>query len=44
VDALGKKRRKQGPSDPDARLADSQAAKVRAARPMAKTQKRRGRA
>jgi hypothetical protein len=44
VDAPGKKHRTQGPSDPDARLADSQAAKLRAALPMAKTSRRRGRA
>ena len=44
VDAPGKKHRTQGPADPDASLADSQAAKRRAAMPMAKTNRRRGRA
>ncbi len=43
VDAPGKKHRTRAPGDPDARVADSQAAKVRAARPMAKTSKLRGR-
>ena len=44
VDAPGKKHRKQLPADPDARLASSQAAKMRAARTMEKTSKRRARA
>ncbi|NOT25479.1 MAG: hypothetical protein HOP16_05190 [Acidobacteria bacterium] len=43
VDAPGKKHRKQGPKDPGATLARSQAAKRRAAMPMAKTSSRRGR-
>lgn len=43
VDAPGKKRRKPMPSDPGASIADSQAAKVRMARPMVKTNRRRGR-
>jgi hypothetical protein len=43
VDAPGKKHRKQGPKDPDAALARSQAAKQRAAMPMMKTGKHRGR-
>jgi hypothetical protein len=44
VDAPGKKRRKRAAADPDATIAASQAAKVRAAKPMEKTTKRRGRA
>ena len=43
VDAPGKKHRKQAPSDPGATRADSQAAKLRAAKTMVKTNKRRGR-
>lgn len=43
VDAPGKKHRKQGPKDPDATLARSQAAKQRAAMPMVKATTRRGR-
>lgn len=43
VDAPGKKHRKPSPADPGARLADSQAAKMRDAMPMAKTNRRRGR-
>jgi hypothetical protein len=43
VDAPGKKHRKPLPSDPDASIADSQAAKMRTAMPMAKTNKHRGR-
>jgi hypothetical protein len=43
VDAPGKKHRKQMPSDPGANIADSQAAKMRTATPMAKTDRRRGR-
>ena len=43
VDAPGKKRRKQAPKDPGANIADSQAAKMRTAMPMAKTNRRRGR-
>jgi hypothetical protein len=43
VDAPGKKHRKPLPSDPDANIADSQAAKMRTAMPMAKTNKNRGR-
>jgi hypothetical protein len=43
VDAPGKKHRKQAPPDPDAKLAQSQASKMRTAMPMAKTSKRRGR-
>jgi hypothetical protein len=43
VDAPGKKHRKQGPKDPGAALARSQAAKQRAAMPMMKTSKHRGR-
>jgi len=44
VDAPGKKHRKAMPADPDATVADSQAAKMRAARPMNKTKRfdRRG--
>jgi hypothetical protein len=43
VDAPGKKHRKQAPRDPAATRADSQAAKVRMARTMVKTSRRRGR-
>ena len=43
VDARGKKHRKPMPSDPGANLADSQAAKMRAAMPMVKTNRLRGR-
>jgi hypothetical protein len=43
VDAPGKKHRPAMPSDPDASVANSQAAKVRMARPMVKTNRRRGR-
>ena len=43
VDAPGKKRRKRTPTDPGANIANSQAAKMRTAMPMAKTNRRRGR-
>jgi hypothetical protein len=43
VDAPGKKHRKPLPSDPDATMADSQAAKMRTATTMVKTNRRRGR-
>ena len=43
VDAPGKKHRKQAPADPDATIARNQAAKMRTAMPMAKTNRRRGR-
>jgi hypothetical protein len=43
VDAPGKKHRKPMPTDPGANIADSQAAKMRMAKPMAKTNRRRGR-
>ncbi len=43
VDARGKKHRKPLPRDPDAKTADSQAAKVRAAKTMVKTNRLRGR-
>ena len=43
VDAPGKKHRKPMPSDPDASIADSQAAKMRTAATMVKTNRRRGR-
>ncbi len=43
VDAPGKKHRKPMPTDPGANIADSQAAKMRTAKPMAKTNRRRGR-
>jgi hypothetical protein len=43
VDAPGKKHRPPMATDPDASLADSQAAKMRAARTMVKTPRRRGR-
>jgi hypothetical protein len=44
VDAPGKKHRKPLPSDPGAKIVSSQAAKMRTATPMAKTNRRRGRA
>jgi hypothetical protein len=43
VDARGKKHRKPMPSDPAANIADSQEAKMRAAKTMVKTNRRRGR-
>lgn len=43
VDAPGKKHRKQAPTDPGANMADSQAAKMRTAMTMMKTNRRRGR-
>lgn len=43
VDAPGKKHRKPTPNDPRAKMANSQAAKMRAAKPPAKTLQRRGR-
>jgi hypothetical protein len=43
VDAPGKKHRKPQPTDPGASLADSQAAKMRTAKTMVKTNRRRGR-
>ena len=43
VDARGKKHRKQMPTDPDANIAHSQAAKMRTAKTMVKTNRRRGR-
>ena len=43
VDAPGKKHRPRMPTDPGANRADSQAAKVRAAKTMVKTSRRRGR-
>lgn len=43
VDAPGKKRRKPQPTDPGANIADSQAAKMRTAKTMVKTNRRRGR-
>ena len=43
VDARGKKHRTPMPPDPDANIADSQAAKMRTARTMVKTNRRRGR-
>jgi hypothetical protein len=43
VDARGKKHRKPMPTDPDANIADSQAAKMRTAKTMVKTHRRRGR-
>jgi hypothetical protein len=43
VDAPGKRHRKPMPADPDAKRAASQAAKMRTAMPMAKTNRRRGR-
>ena len=43
VDAPGKKHRKPMQADPGANIADSQAAKMRMARTMVKTNRRRGR-
>jgi hypothetical protein len=43
VDAPGKRHRPRLPADPDARRADSQAAKMRGAKTMAKTSRHRGR-
>jgi hypothetical protein len=43
VDAPGKKHRPPLPTDPDANRADSQAAKMRAAKTMVKTPRHRGR-
>jgi hypothetical protein len=43
VDAPGKKHRKPMPSDPGAKQAASQAAKMRAVKTMIKTNRRRGR-
>jgi hypothetical protein len=43
VDAPGKKHRKPMPADPGANLTSSQAAKMRMARTMVKTNRRRGR-
>ena len=43
VDAPGKKHRKAAPTDPDASVADSQAAKMRMAKTMVKTNRQRGR-
>ena len=43
VDAPGKKHRKPLPADPGANIADSQAAKMRMAKTMVKTNRRRGR-
>ena len=43
VDAPGKKHRKPMPTDPSANIADSQAAKMRTAKTMVKTNRRRGR-
>jgi hypothetical protein len=43
VDAPGKKHRKPLPADPGATLADTQAARMRTAKTMVKTNKRRGR-
>jgi hypothetical protein len=43
VDAPGKKHRKPLPADPGANIADSQAAKIRMARTMVNTNRRRGR-
>ena len=43
VDAPGKKHRKPMPTDPGANIADSQAAKMRTAKTMVKTNRRRGR-
>jgi hypothetical protein len=43
VDAPGKKHREPMPTDPGARMADSQAAKMRTAKAMQKTNRRRGR-
>jgi hypothetical protein len=43
VDAPGKKHRKPMPAEPDANVAGSQAAKMRTAKTMVKTNRRRGR-
>jgi len=43
VDAPGKKHRKPMPADPGANAVDSQAAKMRMAKTMVKTNRRRGR-
>ena len=43
VDAPGKKHRRPMPTDPGANIADSQAAKMRTAKTMVKTNRRRGR-
>jgi hypothetical protein len=43
VDAPGKKHRKAPPSDPQASVVNSQGAKLRAATPMVKTTRLRGR-
>ena len=43
VDAPGKRHRKPTPNDPDANVARSQAAKLRTAKTMEKTSRRRGR-
>ena len=43
VDAPGKKHRKPMPTDPGANIVDSQAVKMRTARTMVKTNRRRGR-
>lgn len=43
VDARGKKHRKQMPTDPDANIVHSQATKMRTAKTMVKTNRRRGR-
>jgi len=43
VDAPGKTHRRQAPADPDANIARNQAAKMRTAMTMEKTNKRRGR-
>jgi hypothetical protein len=43
VDAPGKKHRRPMPTDPGANVVDSQAAKMRMARTMVKTNRRRGR-
>ena len=43
VDAPGKKHRTAAPTDPDATIADSQADKIRMAKTMVKTYRRRGR-
>jgi hypothetical protein len=43
VDAPGKKHRRPMPTDPGANIADSQAAKIRTAKTMMKTNRRRGR-
>lgn len=43
VDARGKKHRKPAPTNPGAKMAASQAAKMRTAKTMVKTNRRRGR-